>query len=155
MLTEKTDLAAPPSSTASSSVTPSSVTSSATPPSATPASSMSPGAASRIRDHLANERTYLAWMRTSIALMGFGIVIARLRSLLAAGTTGTGQGRFFGLIFTIIGLFTILISTQHYFSVRNSIEQANYQPRSMPILIFSSMLFCLGGGVIFLILSIT
>lgn len=30
---------------------------------------------SRIRDHLANERTYLAWMRTVIALMGFGVVI--------------------------------------------------------------------------------
>ena len=148
MLNEKTDLS--PSSTASSSVTPSSFI-----PSSTPASSTSPGAASRIRDHLANERTYLAWMRTTIALMGFGIVIARLRSLLAAGTTGTGQGRLLGLIFTIIGLLTILISTQHYFAVRNSIEQANYQPRSVPILIFSSMIFCLGGGVIFLILSIT
>jgi putative membrane protein len=34
---------------------------------------------SRIRDHLANERTYLAWMRSAIALMGFGVLIARLR----------------------------------------------------------------------------
>jgi len=25
---------------------------------------------SRVRDHLANERTYLAWMRTAVALMG-------------------------------------------------------------------------------------
>ena len=30
------------------------------------------------RDHLANERTYLAWMRTGIALMGLGFVIAKL-----------------------------------------------------------------------------
>jgi putative membrane protein len=34
---------------------------------------------SRVRDHLANERTYLAWMRSAIALMGFGVVIVRLR----------------------------------------------------------------------------
>ena len=34
---------------------------------------------SRVRDHLANERTYLAWMRTAISLMGFGVVIVRYR----------------------------------------------------------------------------
>jgi putative membrane protein len=28
-------------------------------------------------DHLANERTFLAWIRTSIALMGFGFVIVK------------------------------------------------------------------------------
>lgn len=113
-----------------------------------------PVSTSRIRDHLANERTYLAWMRTTIALMGFGVVIARLRSLLAAGTVGTGQGRLLGLIFTAIGLFTILLSTQHYFAVGENIDRANYQPRSIAILVFSFLIFCLGGGVIFLILSL-
>lgn len=29
------------------------------------------------REHLANERTFLAWIRTSIALMGFGFVIIK------------------------------------------------------------------------------
>jgi putative membrane protein len=28
-------------------------------------------------DHLANERTFLAWIRTSIAVMGLGFVVAR------------------------------------------------------------------------------
>jgi putative membrane protein len=28
-------------------------------------------------DHLANERTFLAWIRTSIALMGFGFVVVK------------------------------------------------------------------------------
>ncbi len=31
----------------------------------------------RQREHQANERTFLAWLRTSIALIGFGFVIAR------------------------------------------------------------------------------
>jgi putative membrane protein len=35
----------------------------------------------RIRDHLANERTYLSWMRSAIALMGFGVLIVRIRLL--------------------------------------------------------------------------
>ena len=31
-----------------------------------------------VRDHLANERTFLSYVRTSLALVGFGFVIARL-----------------------------------------------------------------------------
>jgi len=29
------------------------------------------------RDHLANERTYLAWVRTSISIMAFGFVVEK------------------------------------------------------------------------------
>ncbi len=31
----------------------------------------------RQREHQANERTFLAWLRTAIALIGFGFAIAR------------------------------------------------------------------------------
>jgi putative membrane protein len=31
-----------------------------------------------VRDHLANERTFLAYLRTALALIGFGFVLARL-----------------------------------------------------------------------------
>ena len=34
-------------------------------------------------DHLANERTFLAWFRTAISLLGFGILIAKLRFAVA------------------------------------------------------------------------
>ena len=30
-----------------------------------------------MRDHFANERTFLVWIRTSIAMMGFGFVIVK------------------------------------------------------------------------------
>jgi putative membrane protein len=36
-----------------------------------------------VRDHLANERTLLAWIRTSLAFMAFGMGIAKLGLLLA------------------------------------------------------------------------
>jgi len=47
----------------------------------------------RIRDHLANERTYLAWLRTGMAMIGFGTVIAKLRYLfLTAALTPPTNG---------------------------------------------------------------
>jgi putative membrane protein len=35
------------------------------------------GPAAELRDYLAEERTFLAWIRTGISLMGFGFVVAR------------------------------------------------------------------------------
>lgn len=37
-------------------------------------------AAGDVRAHLANERTYLAWLRTSLALMAFGLGAAKFGS---------------------------------------------------------------------------
>jgi uncharacterized membrane protein YidH (DUF202 family) len=34
--------------------------------------------AEKIRDHLANERTFLAWVRTALGLIGLGFVLARM-----------------------------------------------------------------------------
>ena len=40
------------------------------------------------RDHAANERTFLAWIRTAIAVIAFGIVIEKLNLfMLALATT--------------------------------------------------------------------
>src|SRR4051812_16870741 len=36
------------------------------------------GSPSRARDHLANERTFLAWVRTALGLLGLGFVLARM-----------------------------------------------------------------------------
>lgn len=108
---------------------------------------------SRIRDHLANERTYLAWMRTAIALMGFGVVIARLRYLLAPEEKGTGQGWALGLLFISTGLLTVLLSTQHYFMVLQAIDSNTYEPSSRWVVLFSLISLLLGTGVIYVLFS--
>ncbi|MEJ2362577.1 MAG: DUF202 domain-containing protein [Gammaproteobacteria bacterium] len=41
------------------------------------------------RDHAANERTYLAWIRTAIALMAFGFVIEKFDLFLRYLTIAT------------------------------------------------------------------
>ena len=52
-------------------------------------------------DYLAAERTFLAWIRTGLALMGFGFVVARFGLFLQALETGqsTYQARPYGLSF--------------------------------------------------------
>lgn len=47
----------------------------------------------RFSDHAANERTYLAWVRTAIAIMAFGFLVERFDLFLAylghSGSTNT------------------------------------------------------------------
>lgn len=106
------------------------------------------------RDHLANERTYLAWMRTAISLTAFGILIAKLRYLLAPSTQGTGYSWLLGITFAAIGLMTVAIATLHYFSVMKAIEACIYTPSRRWVLLFSLTVLLLGSGVMFVLLSI-
>ncbi|MBD2360597.1 DUF202 domain-containing protein [Anabaena minutissima FACHB-250] len=109
----------------------------------------------RIRDHLANERTYLAWMRSGIALMGFGVLIVRLRIIkppLAPQPPGSGWK--LGLAFALVGVLTVLLSTQHYFAVRRDIDEDTYQPPDRWILLASLAVILLGGGVLYYVFTV-
>ncbi len=108
---------------------------------------------SRVRDHLANERTYLAWMRTAISLMGFGMVIVRLRYFQIPQLPRPGIGWKLGLLFSSVGLITVLFSTLEYFSVRRAIDEDTYEPASRWIILFSLAITLLGTGVIYFIFT--
>ncbi|MBD2022220.1 DUF202 domain-containing protein [Leptolyngbya sp. FACHB-36] len=109
---------------------------------------------SRVRDHLANERTYLSWMRTAIALMGFGVVIVRLRILRPPLSPSPGNGWKLGLVFALVGLVTVLLSTQHYFSVRTDIDADTYEPSDRWVILFSIAVALLGAGVIYYVFTV-
>jgi len=108
---------------------------------------------SRVRDHLANERTYLAWMRTAIAMMGFGVVIVRLRHFQPPLLPRPGVGWKLGLVFSLVGLACVLISTGHYFAVRRDIDEDTYEPTGRWILLFSLALTLMGAGVIYFVFT--
>ena len=74
---------------------------------------------SHLSDHFANERTFLAWIRTAIAIMAFGFVVAKftlfVRQLsLAIGNEGAVHhvGRYsglFGILLVSFGLISALL----------------------------------------------
>lgn len=79
---------------------------------------------SPVRDanlYLAAERTFLAWIRTGLALMGFGFVVARFSLFLRemhtvnpAMPATTGQSSWFGIALVLFGVLTNLASALRY-----------------------------------------
>jgi putative membrane protein len=108
-----------------------------------------PAGDTSFRDHAANERTLLAWIRTGIALMAFGFAIARfglfLREIAEAGTLHVSHVRgagsaWFGVALVVLGLVTNAASVVRYAILYKAIEQHRL-PRPRPALAYA-----LGAG---------
>ncbi len=114
----------------------------------------------RVRDHLANERTYLAWLRTGIATMGFGVVIAKLRYLfpstaLTPPSRGIVHASNIGLLFTIIGLLTVVFSARRYVVVQKQIREGRYLASESLVLGFAAIIVVLGLLIIWYLIEST
>lgn len=112
---------------------------------------------SRVTNHLANERTFLAWLRTAIAMMGFGVVIVRLRYLApqAALAHGTLHATQLGLIFAVIALMMVAFALWNFFSVRRAIDAEEYRSDGRGVVIFAAAILLLGIVVVWYLLSAT
>ncbi len=92
----------------------------------------------RQREHQANERTFLAWLRTSVALIALGLATARFGIFLeeiksAVQRDISSQHPLFnsqvlGLSLVIFGLIVIALAAWRYNQVFWQIEQGQYQP---------------------------
>jgi uncharacterized protein (DUF302 family)/uncharacterized membrane protein YidH (DUF202 family) len=75
-----------------------------------------------LSDSLAAERTFLAWIRTGLALMGFGFVVARFGLFLqqlqviqrAPSTQYSGPSLWFGTALILLGVVVNLLSAWHH-----------------------------------------
>jgi putative membrane protein len=120
----------------------------------------------RFSDHAANERTFLAWVRTAIAVMAFGFLVERFdlflqiagQTLARHALTPGGQlvGNVAGLILIALGAATIILATLRFRRLARQIDSAEKTPGSGERLdvVLASMLAVLGVAL-FVYLSYT
>lgn len=105
----------------------------------------------RARDHLANERTFLAWVRTGIATVIFGFAIGRfsiaLREFLRLqghGEASSGVSAWFGVISIVGGVLLILAGLHRYRRTRVQLDTDSFEPAGFVIDIVSYLLGLFG-----------
>ncbi|MBG9376253.1 DUF202 domain-containing protein [Panacibacter sp. DH6] len=91
-------------------------------------------------DHLANERTFLAWIRTSIALMGFGFVIVKFALFIkqigivlgektnSAVSTGRGYSVIIGVIMVALGAIMAVLAFWRYRAIEKQLKSGSFFP---------------------------
>jgi putative membrane protein len=117
----------------------------------------------QITDHLWNERTYLAYLRTGVSLMSFGIAINRFSIFLETSNrmrdapalaTRVIVSEQFGIGMVITGMVLLAWAAIHYVLVMHQIERQDFHPRSREILVLTSFVLFFGAsGVIWLFTS--
>ena len=101
----------------------------------------------RAREHLANERTLLAWSRTSLTLIGLGFVVARfglfLREL-ESTTSGPHLSVVIGIALVVAGLTAGVVSVVRFFRVRRQIDAGAFRAEYWPELMLAAFIVVLG-----------
>ncbi|RDX43050.1 hypothetical protein OH76DRAFT_1410487 [Lentinus brumalis] len=85
-------------------------------------------AGSVARDHLASERTFLAYARTSLTISSTGVALVQLFTLSAAATEGHMErfARPLGALMIGLGICTLSIGVMRYFIVQASLIRGVY-----------------------------
>src|SRR3954464_6396042 len=88
------------------------------------------------RDYLANERTFLAWIRTSIGIMAFGFVVMKFSLFMKQltvmlGNTTTvpdkGHSALAGIMIVACGIVTTMLAYVRYKKTREQINTNCFQ----------------------------
>jgi uncharacterized membrane protein YidH (DUF202 family) len=93
------------------------------------------------RDHMANERTFLAWIRTSIGIMAFGFVVEKFAlfvkklsyflgkpNISAAAPSSVGYSSIFGIVLVAMGALMGILAFVRYKKVEREIDEDTYKP---------------------------
>ncbi|KAI0088605.1 hypothetical protein BDY19DRAFT_174293 [Irpex rosettiformis] len=91
------------------------------------------------RDHLASERTFLAYMRTSLTIASTGVALVQLFTLSAETSSKTLEkySRPLGAVIIIIGLGVLLLGLVRYFLIQNALMGGNYPIARVSIFLIS------------------
>jgi len=89
----------------------------------------------RARDHLANERTFLAWVRTGAAIVVFGFAIGRfsiaLRQLASLGghpISRSGISVWMGASSIVLGVLLVVAGLARYRKNRARLDEGTFEP---------------------------
>ncbi len=111
-------------------------------------------------DHAANERTFLAWVRTAIAIMAFGFLIAKfnvflslaqisLRGYRQAPLSNSGLGGVAGVAVTAAGVLIVALAAIRFLRLRQAIESAEEVPGGARLdLALAGLLVILGFALV-------
>jgi len=103
--------------------------------------------ASTARDHLANERTFLAWVRTALGLVGLGVVIERW----IAG--GERLGLLAGVAFICFGGLSLIYAVVRYLWVAKNLERGLFPVAIRgPVVVAIGALFVTVAAMLYVLL---
>ena len=118
------------------------------------------------RDHAANERTYLAWIRTAVTVMAFGVLVEKIDLFFLYIGRQVGYedlpqpslaAELIGVSLFLSGIIVIVISTIRFFIHQKAIdadETIIYHNRSINILFSGFMIVFTASLFILLIIKI-
>lgn len=110
-------------------------------------------------DHLANERTFLAWVRTSIGLMASGFAVAKFTlfvkqitySVRKEAMPSPGYSSILGILLVGIGALLGLLAFLRYRRLEKQLENATYSS-SRSLTVFLTLFILLIGVLLILYL---
>jgi putative membrane protein len=112
-------------------------------------------------DHAANERTFLSWVRTSIAVIAFGFLVERFDLFLAFAapeavknkiSVSRGEfGQVAGLVLILLGMAMILVAAARFARNAHEIDQERVFPGtgSRVDLALAALIVLLAAGLLF------
>src|SRR5271167_2160597 len=118
----------------------------------------------KISDHLANERTFLAWIRTSVGLMGFGFVVVKFSIFVKQFSIAVerqvpvashGYSSVMGIGLVAFGALIGILSFYRYRKIEKQISNPEYKPSGILINLLAVSILLIGIFlVIYLLQSI-
>ena len=114
----------------------------------------------KLREHLANERTFLAWIRTSVELMGLGFVIVKFALFLKEVAImlkdlnikiSEGFSAVVGTGMVAMGVILAFFAFFQYKKVETQINRQSYKSSSLITVLLT---FIIVAGGIFLVIHL-
>ena len=112
-----------------------------------------PAISKKVTDHLANQRTFLAWIRTGLATITFGFVVERfgllLRELGLKNTTSASDraihySAIIGVALVVFGVAMMIVALISFLQIRHSIDEENFRPRAAFEIVFTVLASLIG-----------